>query len=91
MSEEKRDFKVIGKSVPRVNGADKVRGKALFTDDMALPGMVYGKIKHATVAHARARALRRNRCWPLVWLARWAWLMSMPRARLAGLRAVASA
>ncbi len=47
MPETRREFRVVGKSVPRVNAADKVRGKALFTDDIALPGMVYGKIKPA--------------------------------------------
>ncbi|MBM3790176.1 MAG: carbon monoxide dehydrogenase [Acidobacteria bacterium] len=50
-------FQVVGKSVPRVNAADKVRGKAVFTDDIALPGMVYGKIKHSTVAHAKIKRI----------------------------------
>jgi len=57
MLEQNRDFKVIGRSVPRVNGADKVRGKAIFTDDMFLPGMVYGRIKHATVAHGKIKSI----------------------------------
>jgi 4-hydroxybenzoyl-CoA reductase subunit alpha len=50
-------FRVVGKSVPRVDAADKVRGKAVFTDDLKLPGMVYGKIVHSTVAHGRIRRL----------------------------------
>jgi len=53
MSGNSRPFNVVGKSVPRVEGADKVRGRAVFTDDMKLPGMVYGKLKHAAVAHGR--------------------------------------
>ena len=53
MSGTHTSFNVVGKSVPRVDGADKVRGKAVFTDDMKLPGMVHGKIKHSTVAHGR--------------------------------------
>ena len=53
MSGNGKPFRVIGKSLPRVNGADKVRGRALFTDDMKLPGMVVAKIKSSTVAHAR--------------------------------------
>jgi 4-hydroxybenzoyl-CoA reductase subunit alpha len=48
---------MVGKSVPRVNAADKVRGKALFTDDIELPGMVYGKIKTSTVTHGRIRKI----------------------------------
>jgi len=51
------DFKVVGKSVPRVDAADRVRGKAVFTDDIALPGMVYGKIKPSTVAHAKIKRI----------------------------------
>ncbi len=57
MSDKKKQFSVIGKSVPRVNGADKVRGKAIFTDDMNLPGMTYGKIKLAEVAHGKIKKI----------------------------------
>ncbi len=53
MSEENRDFSVIGKSIPRVNGADKVRGRVQFTDDITLTGMVYGKMKLSTEVHAK--------------------------------------
>lgn len=57
MSEEKREFSVVGKSVPRVDGPDKVRGKAMFTDDIVLPRMIYGKIKNSTVAHAKIKKI----------------------------------
>ncbi|MBM3957355.1 MAG: molybdopterin-dependent oxidoreductase, partial [Gemmatimonadetes bacterium] len=53
MSERAHSFRIVGKSVPRVDAADKVRGRALFTDDMRLPGMVYARIKPSTVAHGR--------------------------------------
>jgi CO/xanthine dehydrogenase Mo-binding subunit len=33
---------VIGKSVPRKEGRDKVTGAARYIDDMTLPGMLYG-------------------------------------------------
>lgn len=56
MSKEK-EFSVIGKSVTRVNGSDKVRGKAIFTDDINLPGLVYGKIKSSTVPHGKITKL----------------------------------
>lgn len=52
MATVKHDFSMVGKSVPRVDAAAKVRGKAQYTDDLTLPGMVYGRIKPATVAHA---------------------------------------
>jgi len=52
MSESTQTFSVIGQSVPRVNGADKVRGRTQFLEDMSLPGMLIGKMKLSTVAHA---------------------------------------
>ena len=33
---------IIGKSVPRKEGRDKVTGAARYIDDMSLPGMLYG-------------------------------------------------
>jgi isoquinoline 1-oxidoreductase len=38
------DFKVSGKSHNRVDGYAKVTGRAQYTGDFRLPGMVYGKI-----------------------------------------------
>ncbi len=57
MTDEKREFAVIGKSIPRVNGADKVRGKVQFTDDISLPGMVYGKMKLSNVVHGKIKKI----------------------------------
>jgi nicotinate dehydrogenase subunit B len=37
-------FAVCGKSFPRPDGALKVRGKAQYTGDIRLPGMVYARI-----------------------------------------------
>jgi CO/xanthine dehydrogenase Mo-binding subunit len=34
--------RIIGKSVPRKEGRDKVTGAARYIDDMSLPGMLYG-------------------------------------------------
>lgn len=53
MSGQNSQFNVVGKSVPRVDGPDKVRGKAIFTDDIKLPGLVHAKIRNSDVAHAR--------------------------------------
>jgi len=38
MTEER----IIGKSVPRKEGRDKVTGAARYIDDMTMPGMIYG-------------------------------------------------
>jgi xanthine dehydrogenase YagR molybdenum-binding subunit len=48
---------VIGKPVPRQNGRAKVTGATRFTVDVALPGMLHGRILRASLPHARIRAI----------------------------------
>jgi CO/xanthine dehydrogenase Mo-binding subunit len=50
---EKRRFSVIGTSVPRVDGIDKVTGKARYAGDLVVPGMIEGKFLPSPYAHAR--------------------------------------
>ena len=45
-------YRFIGKETPRKDGADIVRGKANFINDIKLPGMLYGKILRSTYPHA---------------------------------------
>ena len=47
------EFSVIGKSVPRTDAWDKVIGRAVYTDDMKLPNMLYGRLLRSPHAHAR--------------------------------------
>src|SRR6185436_2784929 len=49
----KRALKYVGHNVPRVDGIEKVTGKAKFVGDIAVPGMLYGKILRSPYAHAR--------------------------------------
>jgi CO/xanthine dehydrogenase Mo-binding subunit len=49
----KRQFKYVGRSVARVDGIDKVTGKAKFVGDITVPGMLYGKILRSPYPHAR--------------------------------------
>ena len=44
---------VVGKSVPRVDAFEKVTGAAVYTVDIDLPGMLYGKILRSHHPHAR--------------------------------------
>jgi CO/xanthine dehydrogenase Mo-binding subunit len=44
---------VIGKSIPRLEGADKVTGKARYAADVSLPGMLWGKLARSPLPHAR--------------------------------------
>jgi CO/xanthine dehydrogenase Mo-binding subunit len=46
-------FKVIGRAEPRLDGEEKVTGKALYTVDLHLPGMAHGKILRSPYAHAK--------------------------------------
>jgi CO/xanthine dehydrogenase Mo-binding subunit len=41
---------IIGKSVPRKEGRDKVTGAARYIDDMCVPGMLYGATVRSQVA-----------------------------------------
>ncbi len=47
----------IGKRHRKVGAMDRIRGLALFTDDIALPGMLHAKILRSPHAHARIAAI----------------------------------
>ena len=43
----------VGTRPVRPDGVDKVTGKARFGADMALPGMLHGKVLRSPLAHAK--------------------------------------
>ncbi len=47
------NYSIVGESKHRVDGLEKVLGKAAYTVDVSLPGMLYGKIVRSPHAHAR--------------------------------------
>jgi CO/xanthine dehydrogenase Mo-binding subunit len=47
------DYAIIGKRMPRVDSRTKVMGKAKYTADLKLPGMLVGKVLRSPLAHAR--------------------------------------
>ena len=47
----------IGRSLPRLEGREKVTGRAEYTHTMRLPGMLHGKIFRSTVAHGRIKLI----------------------------------
>src|SRR5215831_12526310 len=57
MSDAVRQFQVIGKSLPRADAWEKVRGRPLYAGDLALPGMLFGKIVRSPYASARVARL----------------------------------
>jgi CO/xanthine dehydrogenase Mo-binding subunit len=48
-------YKVVGRPETRLDGADKVTGKAVYTVDVELSGMAHGKILRSPYAHARIK------------------------------------
>jgi len=48
-----REYEIIGKPLPRVDGIEKATGQAKFTVDMAMPGMLHGKFLRSAYPHAR--------------------------------------
>jgi len=44
-----------------LDAAQKAKGAALFTDDLILPGMLYGRILRSPVAHARIVSIDTSR------------------------------
>ena len=53
LTEENPGYKWVGTRPIRPDGLDKVTGKAQFGADLALPGMLFGKVVRSPHAHAR--------------------------------------
>ncbi len=47
------EYAVIGKRLPLLDAVEKTTGRALFTVDMELPGMLHARILRSPYAHAR--------------------------------------
>lgn len=50
---KERSFSSIGKAAPRIEGVQKVSGKARYTVDHLLPGTIWGKVLRSPHPHAR--------------------------------------
>jgi CO/xanthine dehydrogenase Mo-binding subunit len=50
-------YKVLGTRPVRHDGADKVTGKAIYTGDLRLTGMVHGRMVRSPHAHARIKSI----------------------------------
>jgi CO/xanthine dehydrogenase Mo-binding subunit len=49
--------KIVGKSVPRLDGLETVSGTALYTADFLMPSSLHAKLFRSSVAHGRIRRL----------------------------------
>ena len=52
MIQDPRPFRVIGRPQRKIEGLAKSSGRAVYTDDIALPGMLHGKILRSPHPHA---------------------------------------
>lgn len=50
-------MKYVGQSVPRNDGFEKATGIGLFTADVSMPGMLYGKVLRSPYAHAKVTSI----------------------------------
>ena len=52
-----KDLAVMGKSPPRLDGRDKVTGRAAYAADATMPGMIWGKVLRSPHPHAKIRGI----------------------------------
>ena len=52
-----KNFKVVGKPLPRLDGPESVTGRAIYTVDVALPEMLHIKLFRSDLPHAKIRRL----------------------------------
>lgn len=57
MKMEKQSFHAIGKRMPRKDGIAKVTGQEIYTSDILLPKMLYGRVLRSPFAHARIKSI----------------------------------
>ena len=55
------EYRVIGSRVPRMDAREKVSGRAVYTSDISLPNMLYGKVLRSPYPHARILSINTSR------------------------------
>lgn len=55
------ELSAIGKVIPRIDALEKVTGKAKFTSDFKMPGMLYGMIVKSRYPHAKILRIETTR------------------------------
>ena len=59
--EAEESFDVVGKALPRVEGPEKVTGRATYAYDVRLPGQLYARVLRSPYPHARLRRIDTSR------------------------------
>ncbi len=52
---------IVGNPTPRVDGEQKVTGKAVYAVDVTLPGMLWGKILRSPISYGRIKSINVSR------------------------------
>src|SRR6267378_6077446 len=52
-----KNLRIVGTSVPRLEGRDKVTGQARYIDDMDLPGMLHGATVRSRIARGKIKTI----------------------------------
>jgi putative selenate reductase molybdopterin-binding subunit len=50
-------MRTVGRPTPRIDAVERVTGKATYTGDVKLPGMLYGRVLRSPHPHARIRSI----------------------------------
>jgi xanthine dehydrogenase molybdenum-binding subunit len=53
--------RIVGTGVPRIDGMDKITGRAVYGVDVQVPGMLVGKVLRSPLPHARIRRIDTER------------------------------
>ena len=59
----------MGHSVPKVDALDKVLGRALYSEDISFPNMLYGRVLRACIPHARVKTIDTGKAQSMVGVA----------------------
>ena len=55
------DKQIVGKPTPRIEGEQKVTGQAVYTADVTLPGMLWGRILRSPISYGRIKRIDTSR------------------------------
>ena len=56
-------MQVVGKPTPRIEGELKVTGKAQYSADLRLPGILWGKCLRSPIAYGRIKSVDTSKAW----------------------------
>ena len=60
-TEKDNQFAVVGHSVPKIDALNKVLGRAVYSEDMTFPGMLFGRVLRAGIPHAHIKRIDTSR------------------------------